>query len=69
MIYDPRFIRSCDAAELVNLYHLARTALASKPLPEQGKGQRRWWAAEAFHSEHPDVSVMGAYKDLEGLLS
>lgn len=64
--YRPRFIRSADALELINLYHLARTALAGD---KAGRCERMCWAAKWFAKQHPEVSVTGAYKDLDGLLA
>ena len=54
-----------ERAELVNLYHLARTALAAEPLNRQQRVDRLGWAAKAFHNEHPDISVARAYKDAD----
>ena len=42
--YKTRFIREEHSHELVNLYHLARTALADKPFKEQSKYDRMIWA-------------------------
>lgn len=64
--YKTRFIKQSDAAELVNLYHLARTALANG-VPTSY--DRRIWASKEFNKLHPEVKVMGAYKDLDGLLA
>lgn len=64
--YTTRFINESDAAELVNLYHLARVPLAGQ---ECTRYTRMLWAAHEFHKLHSDVSATGAYKDLEGLLS
>ncbi|MFI5260789.1 MAG: hypothetical protein ACHQU0_03275 [Candidatus Paceibacteria bacterium] len=64
--YEPRFINPMDAAELVNLYHLARTALAGE---RAGRYERMCWAAKWFAKEHRYVTANGAYKDLDGLLS
>jgi hypothetical protein len=64
--YAVRFIKPAQAAELVNLYHLARTALAGE---RAGKYERMLWASKWFSKEHPEVSRTAAYKDLEGLLS
>lgn len=50
-------------AELVNLYHLARTAVGDK------RYLRMMWAAGSYHNAHPETSVTAAYKDLEGLLA
>jgi hypothetical protein len=47
-------------AELVQLYHLARTALSARPAEGQGKMDRINWAAAAYHNEHPSVTVVQA---------
>lgn len=64
--YRTRFIKQEDAAELVNLYHLARIPLSGK---DASKYQRMLWASKAFAAEHPGTTETGAYKDLDGLLS
>jgi hypothetical protein len=64
--YQVRFTPSCDAHKLVNLYHLARTALSKQ---ECTPYKRMIWAAEQYVRENTNVSVTGAYKDLCGLLS
>lgn len=53
-------------AELYNLYHLARTALADKPFNMQTKYDRKLWAARQFHQLHPEVSEKTAYLAFEG---
>lgn len=64
-VYVPRFVTPAQGFELVNLYHLARTALSpTAPTPHQ----RRMWAAWEFCRTFPAVSCTGAYKDLCGLL-
>ena len=64
--YRTRFIKQSDAAALINLCHLARTALAGD---RDGRLERMCWAAKWFSKEHPEVTFMGAYKDLDGLLA
>ena len=66
--YRLRFVTEAEGSELVNLYHLARTALSDKPYAEQSKYHRKLWASRAFHKAHPEVTETAAYKDLEGLL-
>lgn len=51
--------------EIVNLYHLARTALAGK---DDSRYQRMLWATREFIKAHPEVSNKAAYLDLEALL-
>jgi hypothetical protein len=62
----PRFINPEHSAELVNLYHLARTAL---PVDVQTPYDRKLWAAREFHKLHPEVTETGAYKALGDLLA
>ena len=64
--YQPRFIRPSDAVELINLFHLSRTALAGKSATQY---DRMLWTAKEFHKTHSDVSETGVYKDLDGLLA
>ena len=63
-----RFVKAADYGELINLYHLARTALSDKPFAEQSKYHRMIWASNEFHKTHPEVSATGAYKDLSANL-
>ena len=67
--YVCRFVSEEHVSELVNLYHLARTALADDPLRRSSRHAWRLWASSEFAKLHPEVSVTGAYKDLEGLLA
>ncbi len=64
--YQCRFIAQRDSSELVNLYHLARTALAGD---RAGRYERMLWASKWFAKQHPEVTPAGAYKDLDGLLA
>ena len=57
-----RFIKQEHLGELINLYHLARTALSGQPA---GKYERMRWASRQFAKEHNYVTSTGAYKDLE----
>lgn len=63
--YRPRFVHPQDMPELINLYHLARTALAGG---DDGRVARMSWASKWFAKEHAYVSAMGAYKDLSNTL-
>lgn len=56
------------AAELVNLYHLARTALAGRPGTVPSTYDRMLWASDAYAREHPGVSKGHAYKALDRAL-
>lgn len=66
--YRLRFVTEAHGHELVNLYHLARTALSDRPYSEQSPYHRMLWACRTFHRSHPEVSEGAAYKDLCGLL-
>jgi hypothetical protein len=63
--YRVRFIPDTPEAraELVNLFHLARTAVGNDRL------DRKVWASQQYHHAHPEVTGLAAYKDLDGLLS
>ncbi len=63
--YEVRFIRNEHIAELINLYHLARTALPG----QHGctAYDRRLWASKEFSLAHPEITPTAAYKDLCGL--
>jgi len=53
-------------AELYNLYHLARTALAAKGKHlEDSPYNRKLWASNEFHKAHPKISVKSAYLAFE----
>ena len=55
-----------EVVELVNLYHLARTALSGK---DDSRHQRMIWAARMFHKHNrPDVPEIRAYKALDRAL-
>jgi len=62
--YETRFIKQEHASEAVNLYHLARTALAGEKC---GRYERLVWSAEQFNKAHPEISRTAAYKDIECL--
>lgn len=64
MEYRVRFIAQKDIGELVNLYHLARTALVGKPCAPY---DRMLWASASFAKSH-NISATATYKDLCGLL-
>ncbi len=66
--YAVRFITPEQVGELVNLYHLARTALCTLPLQQQTPWHRMTWAADEFSRANPETTSTGAYKDLCGLL-
>ncbi len=51
-------------AELINLYHLARTALANAPPDRRSNYDRMLWAAKEFSKLFPDISENRAYKEL-----
>ena len=66
--YQVRFIPESDISKLVNLYHLARTALSGKPYAEQSPYYRMLWASDQYAKGNSTVSATAAYKDLCGLL-
>lgn len=55
-------------AELANLFHLSRTALA-RPGPRATDYERRCWAAAEYAKAHPECSSTAAYKELTRPLS
>lgn len=55
-----------QAAELANLFHLARTALAGAP--DAGRYERKLWAAKMYAAKH-GVSESCAYKMLDRVLA
>ena len=63
--YVPRFIKASQVREIVELYHIARTALSGKPCEPR---DRMLWASKEFAAKYPDVTETAAYKDLCGLL-
>jgi hypothetical protein len=65
--YVCRFVPQSDAAELIDLYHLARVPLSGTP-DYNSRYARMVQAAKWYAKEHPPATVMGAYKDLNGLL-
>lgn len=65
--YQLRFVSKEQGYKLVNLYHLARTALAGQK-PSCTPLERRIWACQQLAREDPTVTENGAYKDLCGLL-
>lgn len=64
--YATRFIPQAQSGDIINLFHLARTALSGK---ECTRYTRMLWAANEYHKLHPDVSATAAYKDLDGLIA
>lgn len=52
-----------EVVELVNNYHLARTAVGDNP------GDRMQWAAKWFSREHEGIPEIRAYKALERSLA
>lgn len=54
-----------DTVELVNLYHLAQTALARQE--NRGRHARMIWASKAYAKAH-GVTRLGAYKALDRAL-
>lgn len=66
---------AAECAELVNNYHLARTALLPPPgghpgaLREPGRYDRMIWAARWFATRHPGIPEVRAYKAIDRLLA
>ena len=50
-----------ERVEMVNLYHLARTALSGQ---DDGRYQRMLWAHREFMKTHEDVKSKSAWLDL-----
>ena len=65
-LYQLQWVKTTDAEELINLYHLARTALSGQPC---GQYERMLWASKEFSKMHPYCGATAAYKDLDGLLA
>jgi hypothetical protein len=65
-LYQPRHINNDQLCELINLYHLARTALSGK---DDSRYQRMLWASREFHKLNPLIGEAAAYKDLSNSLS
>lgn len=63
--FKPRNIPAGDVAEIVNLYHTARTALAGGVCTRY---DRMVWAAREYAKTHPKVTQAQAYLDLDGAL-
>lgn len=63
--YPLRFVRTADYPELVELYHLARTALSGQSC---SKYDRMLWATKEWAKTHTYTSATGAYKDLSANL-
>lgn len=66
--YELRFVKEANKHELINLYHLARCALAGTG-KSPTKYERMVWAADEFAKKYDYVTETGAYKDLDGMLS
>lgn len=54
-------------AEIVNLYHLAHTALAGEP-GKEGRHARMMWASDEYAKAHPDTPPYRAYRMLSRAL-
>jgi len=52
-----------EKAELANLYHLARTALAGKDKKDTPY-ERKLWASKEYSKLYPEISSTAAYKEL-----
>jgi hypothetical protein len=63
--YQLRFVKEEHYHELINLYHLARTALSGG---DCSKHARMVWACKQWAKQHTYITETGAYKDLDGML-
>lgn len=61
-----RFVKKEHYGELINLYHLARTALSGQSCT---KHDRMIWATKEFAKKYPYVTSTAAYKDLSARLA
>jgi hypothetical protein len=52
-------------AELANLWHLSKTALALDPKRRSSEYERQLWASEEYAKAHPGCSPTSAYKELD----
>ena len=59
------YFSRADEVELVNLYHLARTALSGS---DDGRWARMNWAAKEY-AKARDIPVVRAYKALDRALA
>lgn len=62
-LYKPRWLNQQQSYDIVDLYHLARTA------GKENRYERKLWTAQQFHLANPSISQSAAYKDLDGLLT
>ena len=61
-LYQPRFMSKDQMNELINLWHLSRTALSGKA--GLSDYQRAIWASGEFGKKYPAIGATAAYKDL-----
>lgn len=61
--YEPRFMSQAQLTELLNLWHLAKTARYGGNRHDQ-----LTWATNEFHKLYPDISTTAAWKDLTAQL-
>lgn len=61
-LYVPRWIKREHEAEAINLYHLARTALAGS---RYDRYDRLIWASREFTKKYDYLTATAAYKDLD----
>ena len=62
---NPKFVSREDVEEMIELYHLSRTALSGK---DDSRHNRIIWAASEFVKKYPDTKKTLAYKDLAAAL-
>lgn len=56
-----RFLSEKQYREIINLFHLAETALAGT---NPSRYERMVWASSEFNKIYPSISQSAAYKDL-----
>lgn len=61
-----RFVKAEHYGDLINLYHLARTALSGQ---DCSKYARMLWATKEWAKTHTYTTATGAYKDLDANLN
>lgn len=54
-----------QTAELYNLFHLARTALAGRPLLQRTRYDLKQWATAEFIKKHPGFTSKEVYLTFE----
>jgi hypothetical protein len=63
--FEPRHVPKYLLPELSELWGTARVACGGAA----DRCTKLRWVAREFHAKHPDVPVLGAYKDADGMTS